>query len=192
MKLANDHPIQCRCRKLTGVLSAGAKITRATCYCRDCQAFADALGGPEGILDTNGGTEIVASLQQSVSFTGGTEQLACLSLSEHGLLRWYANCCNTPIANTARSPKLSYVGFVHSCLGREARSLDADFGPPGITFNAKNAKGVVPSSGFRTVTITVGIFGRVIRARMNGSWRQSPFFDRELRPVAKPRVLGPS
>ena len=89
-----------------------------SCYCRDCQAFAHALGNPGAILDKLGGTDIVATLQQYVTFTKGTEALACLSLSERGLLRWYANCCNTPIANTARNPKLSYVGLVHTCLAR--------------------------------------------------------------------------
>jgi hypothetical protein len=111
-----------------GVVSQTARTTRATCYCRDCQAYAHALGNPESVLDHIGGTDIVATLQQHVTLTRGAESLACLSLSERGILRWYAGCCNTPIANTARSPKMSYVGLVH-LPGLSQHSLDAVFIP---------------------------------------------------------------
>lgn len=190
MRLESDHPIQCRCGQFVGMLSAGARFTRAICYCRDCQAYASALGEQEGILDAFGGTGIVASLQQWVRVTGGVERLACLSLSDRGLLRWYADCCNTPIANTPRDPKLSYVGIVHNCLSRGARPVDDVFGPSAIAINVGSAKAAVPSSGIRTLTASVRIIGRVMRARMNGSWRQSPFFGSDSRPVVKPRVLA--
>lgn len=189
MKLARDHPIQCRCGKLRGTLAAGAKLTRAVCYCRDCQAYARALGEPRAILDANGGTDIVASLQEFVRFAEGKERIACLSLSKQGLLRWYSDCCDTPIANTPRHPKLPYVGLVHSCLGGDPRELDALFGPPVLAINTDSATGPVPASGFRTLTATVRIIGRLLGARITGSWRASPFFDRDLRPISVPHVL---
>ena len=92
-----------------------------TCYCRDCQAYAHALGNAGAILDDLGGTDIVASLQQHVMLSQGTDALACLSLSDKGLLRWYASCCNTPIANTARNHKLSERGWTEATS--KARSL---------------------------------------------------------------------
>ncbi len=163
---------------------------RAICYCRDCQAYAEALGEPEKILDTNGGTDVVASLQEHVRLTAGVDRLACLSLTERGLLRWYADCCGTPIGNTPRDPKLPYVGFVHSCLGRDARLLDATFGPPELVTNVDSARGAVASSGFRTLTATLRIIARLMRARLSGSWRHSPFFGSDLRPIVTPRVLN--
>ena len=189
MTLVKDHPIRCRCGQVQGVLSAGAPFTRAVCYCRDCQAYARALGDAGRTLDANGGTDIVATLHKFVRFTSGTERLACLSLTPRGLLRWYAACCDTPIANTPRDSRLSYAGLVHTGLSRETRSLDADFGLQMLAINAKSAQGTVPSSGIRTITATLRIMGRVMRARMDGSWRQSPFFDSELRPVANPRII---
>ena len=191
MKLAADHPFQCRCGQLAGRLAAGAVYTRATCYCRDCQAYAEALGEPGRILDAHGGTDVVASIQQHVSFTGGTDQLACLSLTERGLLRWYAKCCNTPIANTPRDPKLSYAGLVHTALGRDAASLDAAFGPSLFATNTDSARGAVASSGVRMLTETLRIIGRLARVRLSGAWRRSPFFDAGSRPVVTPRVLEP-
>jgi len=117
VRLARDHPIECRCGQVRGTIAAGAKFTRAICYCRDCQAFAAALGAPAGMLDAKGGTDVVATLPRDVRFTAGADRLACLSLTDHGLLRWYASCCRAPIGNTPRNPKISYVGLVHSCLG---------------------------------------------------------------------------
>src|ERR1700741_1590175 len=157
MKLAHNHPIQCRCAQVRGELRAGAIFTRAVCYCLDCQAYADVLGDPDRVLDTNGGTDIVASLQQYVRFSAGSERLGCLSLRARGMLRWYASCCNTPIANTARDPRLSYMGIVSSCLGRDAGSLDAAFGPPTVTYNAESATGDVPPDGWRTPAATLRI-----------------------------------
>ncbi len=63
-----------------------------------------------------GGTDVVATLPRHVRFTQGIEALACMSLSETGMLRWYARCCNTAIGNTPRNFKVSHVGLIHICL----------------------------------------------------------------------------
>jgi hypothetical protein len=191
MRLATDYPLQCACGQLKGTLVAGAKYMRAVCYCRDCQAYAESLGEPGKILDANGGTDVVASLQSHVRFTDDIEQLACLSLTERGLLRWYAACCGTPIANTPRDPKISYVGIIHTALDRDASHLDSTFGPPQLATNVDTARGAVASSGVRTLTATLRIIARIVQARIDGSWRRSPFFGSDFRPVVKPRVLGP-
>jgi hypothetical protein len=186
VRLAQCHPISCRCGQLRGAVAVGAKVTRAVCYCRDCQAFAASLGEPAGMLDSKGGTDVVATLPRYVFFMAGAERLACLSLTDRGLLRWYASCCRSPIGNTPRNPRISYVGLVHSCLGRDPRSLDAAFGTPDFFTFAQHAKGPVRSSGLRMATATVRIAGRLLGARLDGSWRQSPFFDSDLKPVSTP------
>ena len=66
---STDHPIRCKCGRLNGVMAQAAKGTRGTCYCRDCQAYAHALGNPEATLDHLGGTDLVATLQKHISFT---------------------------------------------------------------------------------------------------------------------------
>lgn len=188
--LSADHPIRCRCGRLQGTLSRAARVTRLSCYCRDCQTYAHALGDPARILDAQGGTEVVAALQQYLAFTAGNESLACLSLSPKGTLRWYASCCNTPIANTTRDPKLSYVGIVHTCLG-EPSVRAAAFGPPRAPVNTKHAKGKVTTSALNVVNSIVRIVARVLRARLDGRWRYSPFFaPGSFAPVAAPRALS--
>ena len=81
-KLATATPIRCRCGRLQGQLAQGASVARVACYCIDCQSYAHALGKPELVLDELGGTDVITSLQQHLSFSGDTSTLACLSLSE--------------------------------------------------------------------------------------------------------------
>jgi len=85
-------------------------LMRATCYCKDCQSFAYFLGKEKETLNELGGTDIVPASPRCVTFKQGQASLACLQLSPKGLLRWYAKCRNTPIGNTWRNNKLSYVG----------------------------------------------------------------------------------
>jgi hypothetical protein len=40
-----------------------------------------------------------------VKLGAGTDALRCLRLSDKGVLRWYTDCCRTPIGNTAASPR---------------------------------------------------------------------------------------
>ena len=71
------HRWHCRCGKLAGEVDAGAVVNRGICYCKDCQAFAYFLGAPARILDARGGTDIVQTSPQALTFTAGREQLAC-------------------------------------------------------------------------------------------------------------------
>ena len=137
-----NHPLQCQCGTLKGYVSPPDMANRAVCYCKDCQAFAHFLERPDdAVLNELGGTEIVATLPRHVHFTQGLEALVCMSLSDHGLLRWYTSCCNTPIGNTPRDFKTSYVGLLHSCLTKRAPSLQDSFGPVRMVLQTKSAKG---------------------------------------------------
>ncbi len=106
------------CGSVIGTLSRTEKVNRCVCYCADCQAFAHALKRPDEILDEAGGTDIVQVTQNDISFMIGIENLACMRLTENGLLRWYAACCNTPIGNTSSNFKIAVIGLVHNWLDR--------------------------------------------------------------------------
>lgn len=178
---------QCRCGSLRGEIEPGHVYARATCYCRDCQAFARALRR-EDVLDPSGGTDIVAMLPAAVHFTVGGSRLACLSLTPRGLLRWYARCCDTPIANTARNPKLAYVGLLAHCL--QSGALNATVGPSRIALNTKSARRPVSATPLRTLLGVARIMRGVLAARLLGRNRTNPFFDGATsRPVVEPRVL---
>ncbi len=164
---------------------------RAVCYCKDCQAFAHFLERPDdAVLNELGGTEIVATLPRHVHFTQGLETLVCMSLSDHGLLRWYTRCCNTPIGNTPRDFKTSYVGLVHSCLVKRAPSLQDSFGPVRMVLKTNSAKGKVKSTPIRNVVTLLKILKSVVAARTSGNYKSNPFFVEDSgTPIKQPRVL---
>jgi len=183
-----NHPLRCRCGALEGHVIPAWSATHAVCYCRDCQAYARFLGGA-GVVDDDGGTEVVATLPARVKLTHGLEHLASLSLSERGLLRWYASCCATPVANTPRNPGVPYAGLVHSCLG-DAAAIRSTFGPLRIAVNTKSARHVVASTPVATLFGVLGLATALLGARLSGSYRRNPFFDSASGAPTRPvRVL---
>src|SRR5262245_61116386 len=184
-----SHRLQCQCGTIRGQLVLPATAIRAICYCKDCQAFARYLGRAGDVLDEHGGTDIVATQPSHVRFDQGLDALACMSLSETGILRWYASCCRTPLGNTPRDRKTHYVGLVHSCLA--SQSLDASFGPARLHFNAKSAHGSVRDTPLRAVLAIARLMGWILPARLSGRHRENPFFDRTSgHAIRQPLVLS--
>jgi hypothetical protein len=138
--------MQCKCGTLKGTVSLSQGVNRAVCYCRDCQAFAHFLGKASETLDAQGGTDVIQTLPARLTFTAGQEVLACVRLSEKGLVRWYAKCCNTPVGNTLIDYRISFIGLVHTCLQTPEKSLDSSFGPVRIRSFTTGAKGGVVKS----------------------------------------------
>jgi hypothetical protein len=186
-----DHPLQCRCGTLKGHVSHSTSVNRFVCYCRDCQAFAHFLGNPSGILDAQGGTDVVQIRPANVTFTQGHEALACMRLSPKGLLRWYAACCDTPIGNTLSNYRVSFVGLVHSCLEGTGASLDDSFGPVRARVNTKSAKGEVKAGSAGMISVILPFVAMVARPRIDGSYKRTPFFSPDTgAPIVTPKVLS--
>ena len=185
-----NHPLRCRCGSLQGYVVPSAAATRAICYCKDCQAYARFLGVP-GVVDSRGGTEVVASLPKHLHFTAGEQELACMSLSPRGLLRWYAKCCNTPIGNTPRNYKVSYVGLVHSCLETRSPPLNASFGPLRVAVNTRSALGKVRTTPVGTLIGVLRLMKSLLSARLSGAYKDNPFFLASSGiPIRQPHVLS--
>jgi len=184
-----SHPLQCECGKLKGVVDHPEKAMRAVCYCKDCQAFAHYLGKQDSVLDPMGGTDVVAVHPREVRFTEGRELLACMSLSDKGMLRWYASCCNSPIGNTSRSVKLAHVGLIHSCLESGPGALERAFGPVRMRSATKSAHGTPPEVPFGAVKLLPRFAVGLLVARISGSFRRTPFFKEDGTPAAAPTVL---
>lgn len=167
---------------------AGGPSNRVRCYCTDCRTFGRFLGQESRALDSRGGTEIVQLAQGRVRFTQGLDHVAAIQLSESGLIRWYARCCNTPIGNTMRSPKWSFIGLVSACLARER--LDQDFGETVAEFGTATALGESKPKQ-HGVLRTIGRFARiVIGARVSGSYKDTQLFTSAGKPIVGPRILS--
>jgi uncharacterized protein DUF6151 len=185
-----NHPLQCRCGTIKGYVVRPGMAKRAVCYCKDCKAFAHFLKRADTVLDEHGGTPIVATVPKQVCFTQGLEALACMSLSDHGLLRWYASCCDTPIGNTPRDFKTPYVGLIETCLKSNSPSLQESFGPVLMVLNTKSARGRVKSTPVNNLATMLVVMKSVIGTRLSGAYKRNPFFGTEMgTPVARPHEL---
>jgi Family of unknown function (DUF6151) len=165
---------------------------RFVCYCADCQTFARFLGRADA-LDPAGGTDIFQMPPGHVKLTSGVDALRCLRLSPK-VLRWYTECCRTPIGNGAASPGFPVFGMVHCFMDHEAggRSRDEVLGPPLCRIFERSAIGSLPPNAppppsfrlfFRRASLLLGWWIR-------GLNRPTPFFDdRSKMPRAQPRVL---
>jgi hypothetical protein len=188
-----NHPLRCRCGTLKGFVGNPSRANHCVCYCKDCQAFARFLGRAADILDAQGGTAVIQTFPANVTFTEGQEALACMRLSERGLLRWYTTCCNTPIGNTLASYRVSFVSLIHSCVEAPGKSLDDAFGPVRMRVNTKNAKGAVKSDLLGTISVLSRFVAMLVSARLTGSYKRTPFFAPNTgAPVVTPRVLSRS
>jgi hypothetical protein len=186
------HRFQCQCGLLRGEVDQPRRGVRAVCYCSDCQAYAHLLGAPGRVLDTLGGTDVVATHARAVRITSGSQALACLSLSPRGLLRWYASCCKPPIANTPRDPKLPYVGLVHTCLN-QPDPMERSFGAVQMHVNTRSAKGKPPrGAAFSGMARFAVLVLRLTASRLRGKPSARAFFDAQGAPVTQVVVASPN
>jgi hypothetical protein len=181
-----QHPLKCRCGSVQGVISDPERANRAVCYCKDCQAFAHFVGRAGEILDSQGGTDILQTTPSRVTISRGHEKLACIRLTDKGMLRWYSSCCSTPIGNTLASYKFSFVGLIHNCI----ENPDS-FGPVRMWVNTQSAKGTVKARPVATFGRMLGICAMLARAYISGGYRRTPFFAAQSgAPVAVPKILS--
>jgi len=187
-----NHPLRCRCGRLQGhVTEPQRAMGRGVCYCRDCRAYARFLGQPDAVLDAHGGTDVVAVQPQQVVIRQGYEVLACMSLSPRGLLRWYASCCRTPLANTPRNSKVAYVGLVHNALEGGGVPIESSFGPVTLHLNTGSATPPVAERSRGALGSALRAMAAMAAARLSGRHRRSPFFDAASgAPVVEPQVLS--
>jgi len=191
-----DVPLRCRCGSVRGVAIdvSPSRGIRFVCYCKDCQAFARFLERSD-VLDGAGGTDIFQMPPGRVKVTAGTDAMRCLRFSSK-VLRWYTDCCRTPIANTAPWPRVPFVGMIHSFMDHEGNlSRDDVLGPPLCRIYDCSATGPLPLKG--PPPPSFGLFAlrasRVLGWWIRGLGRPTPFFDdRTQAPYAEPRVFTKS
>jgi Family of unknown function (DUF6151) len=190
-----DIDVRCRCGTLRGKALGVSTETgsRAICYCRDCQAFARFLGTP-GILDAQGGSEVFQLTHSQLRIDSGSDKLACVRLSERGLLRFYTGCCRTPIGNTMARARAPLFVIVRPLMQPgEGRTLDQVLGPVGLYLQAKSATGPVQldpaaPSAFRAGT---RLAVNIVKGLLLGKHKPSVFFDSDGKQLLTPEILTP-
>ncbi len=191
--MLTDVPLKCTCGSVRGVVAASPKSgTRIVCYCEDCQAFARYLGAASA-LDAAGGTDIFQTAPANVRITAGFEAIRSLKLSPKGMVRWYTECCRTPVANTV-SGSVAFVGLISTFTDHagHGRSRDEALGSPFAWIHARAAHGPVPAKAEAAGSLRtmVPIFAKVIGWTLLGKAKPSPFFDPKTKaPRVAPHVL---
>ena len=184
----------CRCGQMRGVAS-GVKPgsgCHVICYCRDCREFARFLGRDSEVLDAAGGTEIYQLPPARITLTEGLDQLRCIRLTDKGLFRWYAGCCNTPIGNTGPA-SLPFVGVIHNFVVAPQRTTER-FGPVMALAFPKQAEGQIPEQGSRLkspIGYLMTILGKLLVWKLTRQGLPSPFFDAEGNCRCDDQILHP-
>jgi hypothetical protein len=148
------------------------------------------------VLDQAGGTDIFQMPPGRLKLTAGMDAVRCLSLSNK-VLRWYTECCQTPIANSAATPRFPITGVIHSIINHDGgnRFLDEVLGPPLCRVFERSAIEALPPNAPGPPSL--GVLARRT-STMLGWWvrglgRPNPFFDDKTKiPRIAPRVLTPS
>lgn len=196
--MPTDLPIRCFCGTLCGTAHgvSSDRGNRVVCYCDDCQSFAHFLGRGDEILDAHGGTDIFQMSPARLQITEGADHLACMRLRPRGLLRWYSDCCKTPIGNTLPTRHVPVVGLIHSCIDHAAdgRPFDATLGPVRARVHGRFAKGDrtgLAAYDRAPVSMLLRVAGMLLMWRLRGDHNHSPFFEaRTGEPSATPRILS--
>jgi Family of unknown function (DUF6151) len=191
-----DLELRCRCGHVRGVAHGVAPHEgfRFICYCTDCQAFARFLERPD-VLDAAGGTNIFHMPMGRVKLIAGTGAVRCLQFSGR-VFRWYADCCRTPMANTA-GPRFPVGGLIHSFIDREAdgRSRDETLSVPLCRLFEHSATGPLPPDAPppRSFGLIASRLPKLLGWWLRGQGRPNPFFDAHTgAPLSAPRVFTPS
>lgn len=181
------HVLSCKCGLVQGQVEVKGTSNRVICYCTSCQAFAKFLGAPHEVLDPHGGSEIIQLAASRVSLNNGAEHIAAIRLTDQGMLRWYASCCNTPLGNTLPSYKFCFVGLIRNCL--DSQALEPSFGPLRARLNSAEAVGEPKPSEHGLIATIARIVAIVLPKRLSGGYKHTPFFSERGVPIVVPRVL---
>lgn len=175
-----DVNLKCQCGKVEGIAKHinPKQGTRVVCYCNSCQKFAQFLQ-PDGagILDNNGGTDIYQTAPADVQFTKGTEHIKGIRLSPKGPHRWYADCCKTPIGNTA-SLKFPFVGLIHNFIDG-SESAQQTLGPVRSKVHLDGAYGQLPQPQSKLISqnrYTLKFILKMLSWKFSQKGKTSPFY----------------
>lgn len=192
----NELSVRCTCGSFSATIGpVGPKIgCRIACLCDDCQAFAEFLERGDEILSPAGATEIYQTTPRRYRIESGVEHVACVSLKEKGLKRWYTTCCNTPIGNTMASAKIAFIGIPRLAISDTAEELETKVGPVIAKVNGRFARGEMPSDAHAKAPL--GMLARWIRAglgsQIRGEAKPHPLFNEDRTPIVKARILTPA
>ena len=117
-----------------------------------------------------------------------------MQLKPKGLIRWYASCCNTPIANTING-KMAFNGVFHQFMDFSSlKEVKEKVLGNVLTYcMSRYAEGELPPNSHPKYPF--GVSMRIVKMLISGVFfktnRPSPFFEEgSLEPISKPIQLS--
>jgi hypothetical protein len=189
-----DVTLRCDCGEVAGTAhDVGPKSgNRVVCCCDDCQAFAYYLNRNTSVLDQFGGTDVYQMTPSQISIEKGIGNLRCIKLRPKGLIRWYASCCNTPVANTV-SGGVPFVSVIHNFM-RDNGVREKNLGSIQAYIQCRYAKKppeFYPQYEGVSKGRLFGLLAKAAIARLRGRHRPNPFFDEKGNPISEPVIVNP-
>lgn len=189
-------PVRCSCGSVRGVARelGPAQVNRVQCYCKFCATFADVLGRSEDMLDERRGSDIFQMSPRKLELHEGLEHLACLRLTRTGAMRFYASCCNTPIANTIANSKVPFMGVSPLMIPWQelGKTREEVLGPVAARVNGRFEPSEAKAKRARTrdlMRMLVGLAPKMLRWGLRGDLAHSPLVDAKGRPKVEPRQV---
>ncbi len=183
--------LKCLCGSVKGSLDIVPKsYFHVHCLCCDCQRFASNLKNEANILDAHGGTELLQTYPAFMKITEGFDKIECMQFGEKGLYRWYASCCNMPLANTMRSPSTPFIGVpVKLMQFADEQEKNKIIGPVLMKAFGKYAIGEMPKDAHPKFPMSYipKIVGFMIKGIITRKNKPSPFFTHDGKPIATPK-----
>lgn len=187
-----DIPLKCACGEVQGTAKniTPSNGLRVVCCCDDCQSFAHFLERSDDILDEFGGTDISQTSQAQIIIERGAEHLRSVKLKPKGLVRWYTDCCKTPIGNTMNGA-MPFIGVIHNFMDDDG-VRDANLGPVQHYVMSQHAlkPPVHPQTAEKfPIGVTFKIVRKMAAWKLRGMHKPSAFFNDDGKPVSRPVLV---
>jgi len=191
--MTKDVSVSCTCGKVKGVIHglSAASSNHVQCPCKGCQSYAHYLGRATDMMDEAGYSNIFQIDPATFEITEGLEHLACVRMTPKGPLRWYTDCCKTPLGNTLPKGGVPFLGVLPICTGHKGTdpAVVEMVGPVRAVANEKRPQ------TFAEKLKAWGMLAHLMRLllwwRIRGGKSWKPFFDKDtLRPIRKPITIS--
>ena len=188
-----DVPVKCSCGAVAGVarnLSAST-TNHVVCSCKGCQSYAHFLGRTDDMLDADGGSNIFQLNPKNFEITEGMDHVTCMRVTPDGPLRWYADCCKTPLGNTFPKGGVPFLGVLPICTGHKGSSeaVEKMVGPVRGHVNSPQP---LPFGGrVKNFLMLVRFASKLAWWRLTGGRSYKPFFDADtMKPIRQPLTIS--
>lgn len=191
-----ELPLKCQCGEISGkIINANPKQDQhVVCMCIDCQTFAHYLGREQDVLDQHGGSEIYQVTPNKIVLERGQDKVKMLRLSPKGAQRFYAGCCNTPMAN-AVGPKTSFTGVLANFIDIEPTERNRLLGPVDSYCMAKYAIGGAPENAHSKfpLQLLAKVMKKMIVGKLMGHHKPNSLYNLSTnRPICEEQLVDRS